>query len=92
MTCKRCGFSVEDGQQMPGLDFVLCGSCASVPLPHKESATLGKGGPQYALALEVTMMRLAIEIASSALALGKYEEAKAALALAPAPAKRRRAA
>lgn len=72
---------------MPCLDYVLCESCAKVPLPQPRQ-TAESQGPSYALALEVTNMRLAIEIARPAILLGKYAEAVQALDLATAPTKK----
>jgi len=46
---------------------------------------INPNSPEYLLALEVTNLRLAVEVASSALYLGKTDRAREALARVSAP-------
>lgn len=97
-TCRRCGF---DYPRVPrtGRPHSYCPDCRgaqpeALPVTARAAAVsattetrIDPTSPGYRLAADLTACRLAIEIARSALKLGRTAEALAALEQAEAPAR-----
>lgn len=78
--CPVCGFEFSDGARVK-----TCDECAPADRTGKRAAD--PAAPGVRLALEVTEMRLAIELATCALRLGHPADALAHLEAVAAPAR-----